>query len=222
MKLRDVNSIREALKDGRVERIYYSGRGDARIAELLDSARKAGIPAYRVKMKDRIVAEVSPVRFATLDEIAEKALIRDTFILFLDNVVDQRNIGACIRTAEFFGSAGVVLGKRSTRIAEGAVRTSAGAIFHLPIARVENMPAALKKLKKLGFNIIAAELDGEDISSANLSTPAALIVGGEDRGISRPVKKRCDVIVRIPGNGRVSSLNLSVAAGILMYELIRR
>ena len=101
MKLRDVNSIREALKDGRVERIYYSGRGDARIAELLDSARKAGIPAYRVKMKDRIVAEVSPVRFATLDEIAERALIRDTFILFLDNVVDQRNIGACIRTAEF-------------------------------------------------------------------------------------------------------------------------
>ena len=221
MRLRDINSIREALKEGRVVKIYHSGSKDGRVAEILEIARKAGVPVYRTRMKDRIVAEVSPIRFASLDEIAERAMVKDTFILFLNNVVDQRNIGACIRTAEFFGAAGVVIEKRGAGIAEGAVRASAGAVFHLPIARVENMPAALKKLKKFDFSVIAADLDGQEISSANLSTPAALVIGGEDKGISNAVKKRCDVVVKIPGKGRVSSLNLSVAAGIVMYELIR-
>ncbi len=222
MRLRDINSIREALKEGKVVRIYHSGSKDGRVAEILELARKAGVPIYRMKMKERVVAEVSPVKFASLDEIANRALIKDTFILFLNNVVDQRNIGACIRTAEFFGSAGVVIEKRGAGIAEGAVRASAGAIFHLPIARVENMASALKKLKKFDFRIIAADLDGVDVTSVDLSTPAALVIGGEDRGISKPVKKRCDVVVKIPGLGRVSSLNLSVAAGIMMYELTSR
>ncbi len=223
MRLRDINSIREALKEGKVVKIYHSGSKDGRVAEILEIARKAGVPIYRMKMKDRIVAEVSPIRFASLDEIANRALIKDTFILFLNNVVDQRNIGACIRTAEFFGCAGVVIERRGAGIAEGAVRASAGAVFHLPIARVENMPSALKKLKKFDFSIIAADMDGQEISSAsvNLSTPAALVIGGEDKGISKPVKKRCDFVVKIPGSGRVSSLNLSVAAGIMMYELSR-
>lgn len=104
---------------------------------------------------------------------------------------------------------------------EGAVKASAGAAFHIPIARVENYAAAIKKLKKLGFTTVAADLDGKDIEGVLLSLPAAVVIGGEDKGVSKPVKKQCDFVVRIPGLEKVSSLNLSVAAGIVLYTLSR-
>ncbi len=223
MKLRDLNSIKEALKENRVNKIYHSGEKNRRIQEILKMAKKKGVPIYRVAMKENIVAEVSPMSYFRFDEIISRAITNNSFILILDNVVDQRNIGACIRTAEFFGAAGVVIPKRrGGGIGEGALRASAGALFHIPIARVENLASALKKLKKYGFTTIAADLDGEDLEKFSLTTPAAIVVGGEDRGISQPVKKRCDVVIRIPGIGKTSSLNLSVAAGILMYELSRQ
>lgn len=222
MKVKDLNSIREALKEDRVNKILYSGWGSRKVQEILDMAKKRGVPVYKVQMKDRIIAEVSPVKYSGFDELVRKAIEKNSFILFLDNVVDQRNIGACVRTAEFFGAAGIVVSKRrGGGIEDGALRASAGAIYHIPIARVENMASSLKKLKKYGFMTIAADLDGEDIRRCSPTLPAAIVVGGEDRGISLPVKKQCDVVARISGYGRVSSLNLSVAAGILMYELRR-
>jgi 23S rRNA (guanosine2251-2'-O)-methyltransferase len=186
-------------------------------------AKKQGVPVYRVPMKEKIIADVSPVKFSGFDEIINKAISSNSFILFLDNVVDQRNIGACIRTAEFFGSAGAVIPKRKGGgIGEGALRASAGAVFHIPIARVENIASALKKLKKYGFMTLAADLDGEDLRNVSFTNPAAIVVGGEDKGVSQPVKKQCDAVVKILGSGKTSSLNLSVAAGILMYELCRQ
>ena len=222
MKLTDLNSIKEALLEGKVVRIYHSASRSPKVREIIEMARKKGVPVY-FKAGERISAEVTPVKYSSFDEMVERALANNTFILFLDNVVDQRNIGACIRTAEFFGGAGVVLPKRrGGSVQEGAVKASAGAVFHIPIARIENFAAAIKKLKKLGFATIAADLDGEEIENVELSTPAAIVVGGEDRGVSRPVKNQCEFVVKIPGYGRVSSLNLSVAAGIIIYSLRRQ
>ncbi|AAB91264.1 23S rRNA (guanosine(2251)-2'-O)-methyltransferase RlmB [Archaeoglobus fulgidus] len=222
MRLTDVNSIKEALLEGKVVRIYHSGERNPKISEILEIARKKGVPIYR-KDGERFSAEVSPIKYADFEFIVKKALTGGSFILFLDNVVDQRNIGACIRTAEFFGAAGVVLPKRRVgSIQEGAVKASAGAVFHIPIARVENFASAIKKLKKLGFTTLAADLDGEDLEAVSLLLPAAVVIGGEDRGVSRPVKKQCDFVVKIPGVGKVNSLNLSVAAGIFLYTLSRQ
>jgi len=102
------------------------------------------------------------------------------------------------------------------------MRASAGAVFHIPVARVENIASSLKKLKKYGFLTVAADLDGEDLRGVSFTNPAAIVVGGEDRGVSQPVKKQCDEVVKISGFGKTSSLNLSVAAGIVIYELCRQ
>ncbi len=110
MKITDVNSIKEALLEGKVVRIYHSGERSPKISEILDIARKKGVPVYK-KSGERISAEISPIRYADFEFIVKRALTGAPFILFLDNVVDQRNIGACIRTAEYFGAAGVVLQK---------------------------------------------------------------------------------------------------------------
>jgi len=222
VKITDLNSIKSALLEGKVVRIYHSGERSPKVAEILEIARKKGVPVYR-REGERISAEISPIKYADFDYIANRALTKNSFILFLDNVVDQRNIGACIRTAEFFGAAGVVLPKRrGGSVQEGAVKASAGAVFHIPIARVENYAAAIKKLKKLGFTAVAADLDGENIEEVPVSLPAAVVIGGEDKGVSKPVKKQCDFVVRIPGMGKVNSLNLSVAAGIVLYTLSRQ
>jgi len=222
VKITDLNSIKSALLEGKVIRIFHSGDKSPRIAEIIEIARKKGVPVYR-KEGERLSAEISPIKYAEFDYIVKRAIARNTFILFLDNVVDQRNIGACIRTAEFFGAAGVVLPKRrGGSVQEGALKASAGAVFHIPIARVENFAAAIKKLKKLGFAAMAADLDGEDLEKVSVSLPAAVVIGGEDKGVSRPVKKQCDAVARINGVGKVNSLNLSVAAGIVLYCLSRQ
>lgn len=223
MKLKDLNSIMEALKENRVNKILHSGRTTSKIQEILDLAKTKGVPVYRTSMKESIIADVSPVRFLEFNDILRKALEKDSFILFLDNIADQRNIGACVRTAEFFGAAGVVLPKRrGGGIEEGAIRASAGAVFHISIARVENFVSAIKKARKYGFMVVAADLDGEELKNFSFTSPALIVVGGEDKGISKPVKKQCDAVVRISGLGKVSSLNLSVAAGIVIYEFIRQ
>jgi len=222
VKITDLNSIKSALLEGKVVRIFHSGDKSPKIAEIIEIARKKGVPVYR-KEGERLSAEISPIKYAEFDYIVKRAIARNTFILFLDNVVDQRNIGACIRTAEFFGAAGVVLPKRrGGSVQEGALKASAGAVFHIPIARVENFAAAIKKLKKLGFAAMAADLDGEDLEKVSVSLPAAVVIGGEDKGVSRPVKKQCDAVARINGVGKVNSLNLSVAAGIVLYCLSRQ
>jgi len=222
VKITDLNSIKSALLEGKVVRIFHSGDKSPRIAEIIEIARKKGVPVYR-KEGERLSAEISPIKYAEFDYIVKRAIARNTFILFLDNVVDQRNIGACIRTAEFFGAAGVVLPKRrGGSVQEGALKASAGAVFHIPIARVENFAAAIKKLKKLGFAAMAADLDGENLEKVSVSLPAAVVIGGEDKGVSRPVKKQCDAVARINGVGKVNSLNLSVAAGIVLYCLSRQ
>jgi 23S rRNA (guanosine2251-2'-O)-methyltransferase len=132
-------------------------------------------------------------------------------------------MGAILRSAEFFGCAGVVIPKRRcVQVNETVAKVSAGAVFHLDIARVENIANTLKKLKKFGITVVGADLDGEPLKNVDLSPPLAIVVGGEDKGISKPVKKQCDFVARIEGYGKINSLNLSVAGDIVMYEFRRR
>ncbi len=224
MRVYGYNSVAEALKAGKVNKIYVSSTANPKIQRLVSKAKKSGIPVYRLeKLPEKIAADVSPVSFASLDDIIEKTLRENSFILVLDSVTDQRNLGACIRSAEFFGAAGVLIPKRrAAQIGEGAVRASAGSVFHIDIAREENLASAIKKIKKYGIFAIALDLDGRDINGVDMSPPLALVVGGEDKGISHPVKKQCDEVVRVPGFGRVGSLNLAVAAGIAMHEIAKR
>ncbi|MET1123676.1 MAG: 23S rRNA (guanosine(2251)-2'-O)-methyltransferase RlmB [Archaeoglobaceae archaeon] len=223
MKVYGYNSVAEALKAGKVNKIYVAENAPPKCLRLVAKAREKGIPVYKLsELPEKIAADVSPISYADLEEIISKAL-EGSFILVLDNVMDQRNLGACIRTAEFFGAAGVLIPKRrAAQVEEGALRTSAGAAFHVPIAREENLASALKKIKKFGIFVIALDLDGRDIDEVDMSPPLALVVGGEDRGISHPVKKMCDEVVRIPGFGKVGSLNLAVAAGIAMFEVAKK
>jgi len=230
MKVGGINSVAEALKSGKVNKIYVDkDTRNPRIRELIAQAKKKGIPVVYVprsalpKESQGISADISPIKYVEVEYLIDKCLRLGSFLLFLDSVEDPNNLGAVLRSAEFFGCAGVVIPKRrSAQVTDTVVRVSAGAVLHLDIARVENLANTLKKLKKFGITIVGADLDGEDIDNVDMSPPLAIVIGGEDKGISKPVKKQCDFIAKIPGNGKIESLNLSVAAGIMMFEFNRR
>ncbi len=228
MKVKGINSVMEALKTGRVNKIFvFKEYKNPRIGEIISFAKKKKVPIiYTPELpKDSrgIMAEVSPIEYRDLNKIMEKCIKEGSFILFLDSIEDPQNMGAIIRSAEFFGCAGIVIPKRRcVQVNETVAKVSAGAVFHLEIARVENLANTLKKVKKFGINVIGVDLDGEPLKNIDLSPPLALVVGGEDRGISKPVKKQCDFVAKIEGYGNVNSLNLSVAGAIIMYEFRRR
>ncbi len=228
MKVKGINSVKEALKAGRVNKIFVlKDYKNPRIAEIVSLAKKRKVPViYTPELpKDSrgVMAEISPIDYKDVEKIVEKCVREGSFILFLDSIEDPQNMGAIIRSAEFFGCAGVVIPKRRcVQINETVAKVSAGAIFHVDIARVENLANTLKKLKKFGINVVGADLDGEPLKNVDLSPPLAIVVGGEDKGISKPVKKQCDFIARIEGYGNVNSLNLSVAGAIIMFEFRRR
>ncbi|WP_457548766.1 23S rRNA (guanosine(2251)-2'-O)-methyltransferase RlmB [Archaeoglobus sp.] len=228
MKVMGINSVMEALKSGNVNKIFVlKDYSNPRIKEIVALAKKKKIPVvYTPQLpKDArgVMAEVSPIKYKDVDTIVDKCVREGSFILFLDSVEDPQNMGAIMRSAEFFGCAGVVIPKRRcVQVNETVAKVSAGAVFHLDIARVENLANTLKKLKKFGITVVGADLDGEPLRNVDLSPPLAIVVGGEDKGLSKPVKKRCDFIAKIEGCGKINSLNLAVAGAIVMFEFRRR
>ena len=225
MRVSGINSVSEALKAGKVNRIYYDvSHKSRRVEEIIRQARKLGIPTVGLKrLESRIEADISPVKYRDIEYVAEKAIRTGSFLLLLDSVQDPQNLGAVIRSAVFFGCAGIVIPKRrSAQVNETVVKVSAGAALHADIARVSNLANTVKSLKKLGFHVICAEIGGKRIDDAFMDPPLAIVVGGEDEGVSRPVRKQCDEVVSIPSLGRVESLNLSCASAIFMYEFRRR
>ncbi|WP_456327896.1 23S rRNA (guanosine(2251)-2'-O)-methyltransferase RlmB [Archaeoglobus sp.] len=228
MKVMGINSVMEALKSGNVNKIFVlKDYSNPRIKKIVALAKKKKIPVvYTPQLpKDArgVMAEISPIKYKDVDTIIDKCVREGSFILFLDSVEDPQNMGAIMRSAEFFGCAGVVIPKRRcVQVNETVAKVSAGAVFHLDIARVENLANTLKKLKKFGITVVGADLDGEPLKNVDLSPPIAIVVGGEDKGLSKPVKKQCDFIAKIEGYGKINSLNLSVAGAILMYEFRRR
>uniref|UniRef100_A0A7C4S755 23S rRNA (Guanosine(2251)-2'-O)-methyltransferase RlmB n=1 Tax=Geoglobus ahangari TaxID=113653 RepID=A0A7C4S755_9EURY len=224
MKVRGVNSVAEAIKAGVVNKIYVDERAKSKRIELIvKQAKKLGIPVIFGRFEERIEADISPVKYKDFEYVAEKTLKEGAFLLALDSVQDPQNLGAVIRAAEFFGCGGLIIPKRrSAQVNETVVRASAGAALHLDIARVANLANTLKSLKKMGFYVVGAELNGKDIEDVYLDPPLVIVIGGEDRGISKPVLKQCDEIATIKPYGKINSLNLSNAAAIIMFEFRRR
>ena len=233
------NSVTEALRAGRpITKLYIAAGSEAApLQRIAAMARNKGIVVEQVpaKVLDRaasggrhqgVVAFAAPIAYADLTDVLADAAAagRTPFLVLLDGVEDVHNLGAIIRTAECAGADAVLLPKRrSAPLNEVVGKTSAGAVEYMPVVQIGNTAQTLRKLQKRGFWVIGADMDGEvDYFHSSLTEPIVLVIGSEGRGISHLVKETCDVLVQIPMFGRVNSLNASVAAALLMYEVVRQ
>lgn len=229
------NPIREALKSGRPVEKLLVAQGDLSGAarDIIRMARDAGAVVQTVDRSrlDQIypahqgmLAYVAAVAYRSVDDIFDLAAQRgeDPFIVILDGVTDPHNLGAIIRSAECAGAHGVILPeRRAAGLGPAAAKAAAGALDCLPIARVKNLNRTIDELKERGVWVIGTAMDGEDALSADLTGPVALVIGSEGEGISHLTLQKCDRTLTLPMKGRIESLNASVAAGILMYEIVR-
>lgn len=232
-------AVREALDAGlNLDKLYIAkGDIDAAGRSLISVAKAAGVvvvEADRRRLDDLcgspnhqgVLAVAAVCEYATVDDILQLAAERNEppFLVICDEIMDPHNLGAIIRTAEGAGAHGVIIPKRrSAGLTSIVQKTSAGAVNHLPVARVPNLTAAIKTLQAAGIWIYGAAMDGaKDLWNTDFSGAVGLVIGNEGQGISRLVAEQCDFLVRIPMLGRVGSLNASVSAGLLLYEVVRQ
>lgn len=239
-KIIGINPVLEALRSGRpVQRILIAEhrRRDRDVQSILRLARERGaevrfagrdalnreVPAAQ---HQGIVAFASAKQYVALDDILRIPREKGEVPLFLvlDGVEDPRNLGAILRTADAAGVHGVIIPeRRAAGLTETVAKTAAGALEHVPVVKVINIANTLEELKKAGVWVAGAEAGGSRMYwDADLTQPTALVLGGEDRGVRRLVQERCDYLVSLPLQGAISSLNVSVAAGILLYEALRQ
>ena len=172
-----------------------------------------------------VVAQVSAFGYAEVEDILAAAEERGEkpFLILLDGIEDPHNLGAIIRTACQAGAHGVITTKRrAAGITSTVVKASAGAVYHVPVAKVTNLTRTIEELKSKGIWIACADMDGEVLYRQDLKGPLGLVIGSEGSGVSQNVKKHCDFVVSIPMAGKIDSLNASVAAGVLIYEVVRQ
>jgi 23S rRNA (guanosine2251-2'-O)-methyltransferase len=230
--LSGVHPIAEALKAGRpLERLLVAkGAGGPRLQEIIDLARRASV---QVRFEPRaaldrlagssahqgVVALGAAKQYADLDSAASSELV-----VVLDGVEDPHNLGAIIRTAHAAGAGSIIVPeRRAAGVTDVVAKAAAGALEHLPVARVTNVNRALEDLKKRGFWIYGLDERGpETYDQVKFATPTALVFGGEGSGLHEQVRRHCDALVRIPMAGKISSLNVSVAAGVVLFEWKRR
>lgn len=236
MKLLGIHAIREALEAGRaIERIVVArGRGGDRVEEIVRLARSRNVPVRfenreaitRLAGTDQhqgLIALAGAKRAATLgDLLADPA--PDALIVLLDGVEDPHNVGAILRSALAAGASGAVLPeRRAAGLTETVARASAGALEHLPVARVTNLVRAMDELKEAGFWLTGLdEHANQDYTQVDMTGRMALVLGGEGKGLHELTRKRCDYLVAIPTTGPVRSLNVSVAAGVVLFEAVRQ
>lgn len=233
------NAVQEALAAGRpIDKLYIAaGETDRALARLAAMAKEAGVAVVETDRRkldqlsatgahQGVVAMVAAHAYATVDEILENAKSRGEapLIVLCDDLSDPHNLGAIIRTAECAGAHGVVIPKRrSAGLTSIVAKTSAGAVSYVPVARVPNIPALLEQLQKEGVWVFGTAAEGtSDLYSADLKGPAAIVIGSEGDGMTRLVREKCDFLVSIPMKGKISSLNASAAAAILLYEAVRQ
>jgi 23S rRNA (guanosine2251-2'-O)-methyltransferase len=232
MLLSGIHPIAEALRAGRpLERLVVAqGAGGPRLQEIIDMARRAGVP---VRFEPRaaldrlagssahqgVVALGAARQYAGLDAAAACELV-----VALDGVEDPHNLGAIIRTAHAAGAGAVIIPeRRAATLTDVVGKAAAGALEHLPVVKVTNINRTLEELKDRGFWIYGLDERGtETYDRAEFATPTALVFGGEGKGLHEQVRKHCDALVRIPMAGQISSLNVSVAAGVTLFEWKRR
>lgn len=229
------NPVMEAIRSGRsIESILVAkGERSGSVVAIIAKAKQKNIPVKDVDTKkldflakgvnhQGIVAQCAVKEYSALEDIFALAEERgeSPFIIVLDKIEDPHNLGAIIRTAECAGAHGVIIPeRRSAGLSYTVEKTSAGALEYMPVVRVKNISAVLQKLKDKGIWVYGADMDGEHYKKVNFDGAVALVIGNEGKGISPLVAKDCDVIVSLPMKGKINSLNASVAAGILMYEI---
>ena len=172
-----------------------------------------------------VIAIAAAYEYATVEDILDNAKEKGEapFIFILDNIEDPHNLGAIIRTANLAGAHGIIIPKRrAVGLTATVARTSAGAINYTPVAKVTNISNTIEELKKEGMWFVCADMDGELMYNLDLKGPIGLVIGNEGEGVSRLVKEKCDFTATIPMKGDIDSLNASVAAGVLAYEIVRQ
>jgi 23S rRNA (guanosine2251-2'-O)-methyltransferase len=230
--LSGIHPVLEALKAKRpLDRLLVAqGAGGPRLQELIDLARRASVP---VRFEPRasldrlagssahqgVVAMGAARQYADLDRAAEGQLV-----VVLDGVEDPHNLGAIVRTAHAAGAASIIIpARRAASVTDVVAKAAAGALEHLPIARVTNLNRTLEDLKERGFWIYGLDERGEEsYDRVDYGLPTVFVLGGEGKGLHEQVRKHCDLLVRIPMAGKISSLNVSVAAGVVLFEWKRR
>ena len=232
------NAVMEALRSGRIPDTIYIAEGELHgsIGKLKALAHEKGVVVKTVSRKkldalspevnhQGVVASCACADYATIEELLEVSRQKGTapFLIVADEIADPHNLGAILRTAEAAGADGVIIPKRRSASLTAAVyKTSAGAASMVKVARVPNLAACIRRLKEEGIWIYGAEMEGERFDRVDLRGAAAIVIGSEGRGLSRIVRESCDFLITLPMKGQINSLNASVAAGILMYEVVRQ
>jgi 23S rRNA (guanosine2251-2'-O)-methyltransferase len=235
MVIYGLNPVLEALRSGRVRRLRVGDRGDRRIEQAIELARELGVPIERVKaeilarsagggLHQDIVADVTEPPDYSVEELIAAAGSVPPLLVVLDGIEDPHNVGAILRTADAAGVHGVIRQARHAAALDGVVaKASAGALTHVRIATVVNIARAVEALKDAGVWTIGLAGDAaEGYDAPDLTLPTAIVLGAEGAGLRRLVRERCDRVVSIPMAGAIGSLNVSVAAGVMLFEAGRQ
>ena len=237
-KIEGRNAVIEALRSGKpIDKIYIlDGCQDGPINTIKKEAKKGDtiLKFVSKEILDRmsetgkhqgVIAECAAYEYSEVKDILENARKKgeDPFIFLLDNIEDPHNLGAIIRTANLAGAHGVIIPQnRAAGLTATVARTSAGALNYTPVAKVTNLSKTIEDLKKEGLWFVCADMGGTDMYKLNLKGPIGLVIGNEGEGVGRLVKEKCDMVASIPMKGDIDSLNASVAAGVLAYEIVRQ
>lgn len=232
------NAVIEAFRSGKtIDKLYVQdGCQDGPIMTIKREAKKQDtLVKYVTKERldqmsqtghhQGVIAVVAAYEYSEVEDILQKARQKQEppFIFLLDNIEDPHNLGAMIRTANLAGAHGVIIPKnRAVGLTATVARTSAGALNYTPVAKVTNLGKTIEELKKEGMWFVCADMDGTSMYQLDLKGPIGLVIGNEGSGVSRLVKEKCDFVASIPMKGDIDSLNASVAAGVLAYEIVRQ
>lgn len=238
LKIEGRNAVLEAFRSGKtIDRLYVlDGCQDGPVRTIVREARKYDTIIQFVekerldqlsetKKHQGVIAVAAAYEYAEVEDILKKAEEKGEppFIFLLDDIEDPHNLGAIIRTANLAGAHGVIIPKRrAVGLTATVAKTSAGAINYTPVAKVTNLTATIKELKEKGLWFVCADMGGTQMYQLNLTGPIGLVIGNEGSGVSKLVKENCDFIASIPMKGDIDSLNASVAAGVLAYEIVRQ
>jgi 23S rRNA (guanosine2251-2'-O)-methyltransferase len=232
-----INPVSEALRSERcrIAEVWVAkGRDLTRLKWIIDMAEAKGVPIKQVERSkldsltanaphQGVVGFIDQFNYVDLDAILQRGE-GAPLLLVLDGIEDPRNLGALIRTADACGVWGVIIPKdRAAGITPAVAKSSAGAVFHIPLVRVANIPTTLRQIKERGIWVVGAAAEAHtDLFHQDLTSPLAVVIGGEGKGLRSLIKRECDFLVSIPMKGKVNSLNASVAGSIILYEVTRQ
>lgn len=231
------NAVIEALRTDRtIEQILIAkGDKEGSVNVIIGAAKEKGIVIKEVDRKkldmlsetgahQGVIAKVTPYKYVQIEDILKRAEDKgeNPFIIILDEIEDPHNLGSIIRTAELSGAHGIIIPKRrNVGLTPVVYKAAAGALEHMLVAKVTNINSTIEALKKNNIWVYGAHMEGESCITADLSGAVALVIGSEGKGISKLTKEKCDKLIKIPMVGEINSLNASVAAGIIMYEVMK-